>query len=539
MRRPRLILIPLAGLLLALGAWFLIRDTGEPKYQGRPVAFWFREFCQTAGVLRPSARTRFRQASNAFHSMGTNAVPFLLKAAMTTGKERPDRRALLELMSGLPPSFSAPRYVSPEDARRRAAQLLGKVRPPAGMVLPRLRHALNDPNSPPFEWALSVLQTVDGGSEPLVPYYAAGLRATNSQTRLVVTRFLEGFGAKAAPAVPGLLDILRMTPRTNALFKAAASALGAIGSNAAPALPLLSKACAEETNWDQRCTFAEILWRIGPGESEALGLLAGALTNQQNFSDQVRFAAWHLGPLGTNAVAAIPALLQAADRTNLETYAFAEVISCLDKLGVPSSLPLAKLRARLKIETGIHRLYVAAWILGRAPADPEAQALLLNEITNRSQWQRSSIAWLGLAGTNAAGAAPLLLAEFDSTACFTWPVIPRTLEKLGVSAKPLLPKLREKLTSGDDAARVQAAGTILEIEPGDESARLALIAVIQAKSKPELWAMHFLGEAGPAASNALPVLRRELKSRDPEVRNAAANAIERIEASPPIGGNKP
>ena len=533
MRRTRLNLILLAGVLLAVGGWFFFRGSGELRYQGKPVSYWFREFCQTADHPRGAAVGRLRRATVAFHALGTNAVPFLLDRAMNAKAESAGRKAFLEFLSLFPDSFAAPRYVSPEDTRQRALQLLWKAKPQAGMVLPRLSQALSEPNSADFGRAIAILETVEAGSTTLVSYLAAGLRATNAQTRLGVTRRLEGLGLKAAPAVPALAEIVRTTEPTNALFSAAAAALAAIGSNAAPTLPGLRAAWLAETDWRRRLSLAAVLYQINQGEDQAFNLLAGTLTNGQSSTSQVQTAASRLGALGTNAAAAIPALLAAADRPDLDLHSFVCVAEGLSNLGLPPMLLLPKLRARLEVESGLLRLHLAAWVLGISPADAEAQAVLLSQITNGSVWQTYAITRLGLAGTNASGAAPFLLAAFGGTNYSAWPAIPATLTKLGVSPKPLLPQLREKLKTGDDHARAAIAGTVLAIEPRDEVAQSVLMDLIQTRSKQAEWAIHFLSDVGPAASNALPLLRRELKNQNPNVQNAVANAIERIEASRP------
>ena len=534
MRRTRLNLLLLAGILVAVGGWFLFGGAGGPKYEGKSVAYWFKAFYQASHHPR---RTRFRPASkplDALRQMGTNAVPYLLDRAMNAEKDTAVRKAFFDFLELLPESWHAPGYVSKEQIRESAIQALREIKPPAALVLPRLARALTEPKSPPSDRAISVLETVGEGRETLIPHFAAALQATNQNTRLAAAWFIEEMGPKAASAVPDLIRVLRTTERPNTSFLEAAFALGRIGSQAAPALPLLTQAWETETDVYQRFSLAMVLCLIEPLQREPFAMLVNALTNQPSSVVEVRDAAWRLGLLGTNAADAIPALLQAAERTKGNVLLIARSFK---EIGAPPSLLLPAARAGLQSGEGKYRVELAAWMVGISPGDPQAQAALVSEITNHGKFERESIAALGSAGTNAQGLASVILEAFNGTNVRAWTSVPAALKRLGVSPGPSLAKLREKLKTTNDQGRLAIAGTILEVEPGDEPARLALMGLIQAKSKQECGAIYFLGKAGPASSNALPLLRQELKSEDLDVRDAAATAIEQIEAKrPPVAG---
>jgi len=525
MRRTRLILIPLVGCLLAGGGWWLLGTVGEPQYQGRSVVYWFREFCQAHGNGARTPR-RYRKACDALQRMGTNAVPYLLNRAMNDEKDSAGRAALFDLLSLLPQSWSPPHYLTKEEIRQNAVQAIGQIGPPAGMVLGRLRKPLSEPNSVPFERAITVLERVGEGRQMLVPWFAAALRTTNLQTRLQAVWFLNQLGAQAAPAVPDLIRVLRSTERTSALFRQATFTLASIGRAAAPALPVLTEAYRTETNWDWKIPLATALCEIDPRQTEPFDLLVQVLTSQQSSTGQVRLAVSQLGWLGTNGGAFIPALAQAAERTDVDLLAISR---CLDRLGAPRRLLLPRLRAGLKSVDPEYRVEVAARMLEVSPSDAEAQAVLSDQIRSHSKFEVEAICWLGEAGTNAQAAGHMVLEAFNGTNAQAWMALPRALQRMGLSPTPALSKLRARLKFADDKTRAAMAGTILRVEPDAEDARSALNDLIKGRSKQEFAAILFLGRTGPAASNSVPLLRQELKSQDPEIREAAAQAIERIE----------
>ncbi|HEY7329697.1 MAG TPA: HEAT repeat domain-containing protein [Gemmataceae bacterium] len=108
------------------------------------------------------------------------------------------------------------------------------------------------------------------------------------------------------------------------LRRKAIHALGAIGPDAAEAVPSLARILSNDADTNARMQAALALVKIGPASSAAVPALAGALDEDE--SPQVRMnAALALSELGTQAHEAVPVLLKAlkrgANRAKVATFA--------------------------------------------------------------------------------------------------------------------------------------------------------------------------------------------------------------------------
>src|SRR5262249_37890655 len=113
-----------------------------------------------------------------------------------------------------------------------------------------------------------------------------------------------------------------------------------------------------------------------------------------------------LGDAGTNARAAIPALIAALDGKDWTAYA--RVPQALRKIGAPDDSFMPKLRAQLKSPEALKRPRAAAAILGIKPPAAEAMAVSIQLIKSESPYMNNAIFWLGKCGPDAKEAAPAL-----------------------------------------------------------------------------------------------------------------------------------
>lgn len=127
----------LVGLLVAglIGLCFAASHLSQPRYRGRTVDSWFREYTALDGNTN--------SAREAFLAMGTNAVPFLTRQLSLDSSIRVPYESLsdqlpLEWRRRLP---KAPEI--PWDSRTKAARLLGELGPFARPALPCLIASLN------------------------------------------------------------------------------------------------------------------------------------------------------------------------------------------------------------------------------------------------------------------------------------------------------------------------------------------------------------------------------------------------------------
>jgi HEAT repeat protein len=427
-KQKRWLLAAIVSLVAAAG-WYLLQGPREPEYEGRPVSYWFKEYCRS-GQHMIWDDSRRAEATAALHQMGTNAVPYLLEQAFNTRPDSAFRKQVYRVLNGLPRSWGLPVLVSPDILRGESGFALEKVKPPASQLLPLLKPHLNSTNSLEHRQALFILGTTGEGAEQAVPWLCAALKSPDQWARVLAVQSLGWIGPKAQAAVPALIEVLQAPQGMNRLGTSAAHALGAIGSNAAPALPLVRDLFAQETNWNPRCTIAAALCQIDAGQTEALAFLTNGLRSYEPASERW-IAASQLGKIGPNAKAAVPVLSEALDGTN--DMLFSQVPGALKAIGVPT-------------------------------------------------------------------------AEF-------------------------LPRMKKQLQSGNQTTRANAAARVLDIDPADHDAHLVLMDLVKKGTFLQGFAIEALGRAGPAAGEAVPVLREVAKTRSRD-REAALKALKRIESIP-------
>jgi HEAT repeat protein len=107
----------------------------------------------------------------------------------------------------------------------------------------------------------------------------------------------------------------------------------------------------------------------------------------------------------------------------------------------------------------------------------------------------------------------------------------RLLGDCGPAAISTVPALTKLLKDAEGDVRVAVAEALLKIAPEAQSDK-ALPVLIEALKHPDLLvrrrAAEALGGRGPQAKDALPALRAVAQDPEPEVRQAAADAVKRI-----------
>jgi len=154
--------------LAAIGGWVCFRQSCEPRYAGKPLRYWFKEYCRSGHRMTWDA-VRHERAVVALRRMGTNAVPCLLEQAFDIGPSRGARIDLCRLVEALPRSWGLRALVSPEIMSAEAAEALKEIRPPAKQVLGLLKPHLKSSNARERNLALYILGNAGEGSEPSGP----------------------------------------------------------------------------------------------------------------------------------------------------------------------------------------------------------------------------------------------------------------------------------------------------------------------------------------------------------------------------------
>lgn len=361
MEKPCRILF--AGLVLFVAGgiiWFVLApyEPPEPVYQGRSLSYWLDRYDS-------SSRT---EAEEAVLKIGTNAIPTLLRKlqAKDSGLKR-KLVALAEKQDFINFNFktaedeynpavegfrilgdqakdAVPALITmydqspPPDLRERIAMALGNIGPSAKSAIPSLLRGVTNTDDRVRESAISALCWIHSESDLVVRALTKALSDPAQGVQLEAAKGLVSFGANVKAAIPVLLDlaadrdetvrsevmwVLRRTHEepqvvvpvlVNALSDSsvfvrarAAQALGAFGTNAIPAVPLLLELAAE-TNETVRDLAVVALGEIHSEPQLVVPMLTGVLSDPK---DWIRAnAAEGLGNFGTNAIPAIPALLE-------------------------------------------------------------------------------------------------------------------------------------------------------------------------------------------------------------------------------------
>jgi HEAT repeat protein len=443
-----------AGLIAA--GWIVLGHSREPRYLGRSVSYWFREYYLDATVPG-HVDGDHTYGSEALQAMGTNALPYLVRQALSTRRDTALRTNIYNLLAKLPKSWHLPQFISYEDIRDYAVGAIGEINPPASAILPLVQKALDSKNPQQHRQALEILSDVETGEELLVPCFARALHFPDEESRDLALEFFQDTGAPTGAAVPDLIDFLKHSDSTNRVARQkAADALGKLGSEAAPAVPILKEMFVGEKIWGWRIGLATALCRIDGRQTNALAFIVDGLgaadasepeifryrghrvfqePAELNFYNPVTYSVEQLEVIGTNAAPAIPALIQALDGTNVLVWITAG--PALKSMGAPRELYLPKLEDKLNLVNDGPRASLALFLMDNEPGNQAAQAALIDLIRRGSPYGRVALdAWDTSDGTSKPFRPP----------------------------KEAIPILQEALKSGNASWRKAAAETLKRIE---------------------------------------------------------------------------
>ena len=396
-----LMLVAVLG-VVGVGVYFALRER-EPEYAGKPVSYWFRLIYGPAGL--PTA--------DIMRKLGTNALPYLVKQALSTAKDTALRTNFYALLAKLPDSWHLPEFVSHDNLREMAVRCINEINPPAEVILPFVKDALNSENPLRRHKALQILSNVETNAAMLAPYFGKALHVKDHDkdldSRAVAVSALCRLGTNAEPALPDLIWLLTTQGYIDVPIVDFAKCFGNLGTNAAAAVPKLRIAFVEVSNWVHRCEIAAALCRIDGGQTEALQFLIDGLKQPDELpkrtilrygesvlaiyepepEQRASYAAWQIGVIGQNARAAIPALVGVIDGTNygLKTYA----PYALFKVGAPRELYFNKVKAGLRSADEFGPMSAASLILWMDPYDAESREVMANLVRTHSRLERAAL----------------------------------------------------------------------------------------------------------------------------------------------------
>jgi len=337
--------------------------------------------------------------------------------------------------------------------------------PQHSYVIPDLIRILKTPNERAQRLAIGALGNMGESATPAVPYIIESMK--NSRLEAFASGALRKLGPKAKAAVP---ELIKMLGDKRKRFSAA-SVLEAIGPQAREAIPALQDCLGDKS----RVTFARVLLAINPKSEKAIQQLvrvaeSAYVTDQWTEQPDAHYLLVKYGHEGNRYLQSlIDALENPNSRIRLSAAAY------LGKLGAEAN--------------------EAAESLGRAlkDDDPEVRAEAARAILLIS-----------------------LRASERKEACNTIAAL--------LAGKDFMSH------DGLFMAQVRAAGALASFGPLEEWAVPLLIAKVQDDSiRTRVAAIKAFGNIGPGAKEAIPYLKRLLKAENWQIRQSAAQAIEKID----------
>jgi HEAT repeat protein len=371
--------------------------------------------------------------------------------------------------------------------RRAAIRALHDVRPDAAATASLVMKAVDDPDPAVRLGALDVLAELGKGA---VPSLVEALRSEKNAYWACLA--LGEMGADAAPATAELQRLLRAEPRVQ-VRREAAMVLGAIGPQAAPAVPLLIHTLSDR---DQGLQIAAVfaLGRIGAPAKKAEAALRKLIT--PNSPPLVRvLVVWALArvnpddeQLTQKAVAVLSEEMKNKDAGVRSTA----VRGLVDFRGTPDVLvpPMTRM-----IEQGPRELRLDALGVLQAVGEPAVPTIV--KALKFPEVRMAAMAVLG---------------------------------RIGQSAKEAVPALVDVVKSSDVRERRQALLSLGAMGPAARAAvPAATQAVRDADPNVRYAACYALGKMGVTAMDARPVLQQQLDSKDQQLALSAAWALMRID----------
>src|SRR6266516_6841129 len=246
------------------------------------------------------------------------------------------------------------------------------------MVLLFVTNRLQDPNPVVRAAAIRLLGCIGTNGAAAVPWLRQYLHPTN-QYAADAAFSLSLLGPVAAPAVPELVELLRVSPGQRRILFSTCFALGSIGPTASNAIPVLRMQLDAETNVYARAFVAKALCQIDSGQNEALDTLMAMARDPTNIYPRATLRI--LGEIGPNAKRATPTLLQLLKGDEVD-IGFAAG-SVLWKIG-ETNLLRATLNEKLAAPESKTRVQAAAAMLDLEPTHSLAISNLIASVRHPS-----------------------------------------------------------------------------------------------------------------------------------------------------------
>jgi HEAT repeat protein len=421
--------------------------------------------------------------------------------------------------------------------RAEAAGDLGQLGPLARSALPGLRAAPQDTDPYVRISASEALARIDPGESQALPALSKALQDREAHVRATAVGALALLGTPAVPAAADLRAVLDRDPEAE-VRSAAAFALGEVVAESSDkrqveeAVAALARSVREDRDSDVTYWAARALVRFGADVRGAVPVLLAALRGRApRPAEEVADVLARLGP------EAVPALGEALlDR---KCRARRQVARCLGDLGPEARAAFPALVRTLGDENLWLRLEAAS-ALRRIDPDNGAAAAVpvlaeMVESEKKGSLARSALSVLKELGPRARVAVPALARALQGEDWLFRSNVAYALGAIGPEAETAAPALEALLRDEKLSVRVEAARALWRIRR-DRAAVPALLGVCEAKDGSRWRLLDVLGEIGPDADLAVPVLRQALRDADDPDRVGVALALWRLERRVEVSG---
>ena len=443
---------------------------------------------------------------------------------------------------------------SNSEVRHHAIIALASIGPSAEAALPTLRSALVEQDLSERVDLIKAVWRIGGQPADVVPVLIAALQQGDEGDQYEAIAQLKEMGHWAAPAVPALIAALKdeECPDRSGVVEA----LGDIGPAAAEALPAVAEALKNDEDTYVQANAAEALGKLR--DPAAIPYLIAALKADDEY---VRMNATDaLTEFKHQASAAIPALIHAVQK---DDWNAATALAVIDSEGISTPILIETLGSP---KPGMRRF--AAIALGRIGSKAiAAESALRNALSDADRGTRIDAAEAYWAVTGKADEPVAVLRSIlQSPQSYIDELsAARALAGIGPASKPAVPELIACLESEIHNVSAAATDALGRIGPSAAAAVPVLVAKLEACDNDEscaclaraLWrisrsekslpvlrevlttsqdfialteALEAIGEMGEYAVGVEPLLRPLLKDSNSFVREAAAAALQRLEA---------